>query len=202
MLKFRALALLFALMIATVVNLFFAPHISSSHPPNFSAADFAANEGWIGHGFGLHPSWLARTLPNSTFINVRVGKPDWVIGEGGPIGVLWDVETVTIENLSVDESEFPLDISGYGLRSQISQHHRLTALIRCHADPLTSGRDLCDYFVAWDESVTPSDSLTFVAVFSSTSPETNEVGFIERGLLERLIDSGLDSVPRIGDQPR
>jgi hypothetical protein len=197
----RAAALAVALVVAAVVNVFFAPQIYSPRAPVFSGVDLAENETWRGHGFGLHPTWLATMLPNSTFENVRIGQPEWADQKTGNIGIFWDQRGVAIEQLRTDAEEFPLDISAYDLSGTIKEYHQISALIRCHSDPLTSGRALCDYFVAWDDSVDPSEPLTFVAVFTTIASGGDEVGFIEQSLLERLVGSNLDELPTIGERP-
>lgn len=202
MLRLRAVALGAALVVAAVVNMFFAPQIYSPRAPVFSGADMAASEAWRGHAFSFQPSWLAHTLPNSTFINVRTGHPNGVSPDGFEVGIMWNMRTVTIENLRIDDTHFPLDVSGLGIRDQIADHHQLSALIRCQSDPVAGGQDLCDYFVAFDESVDALDELTFVGVFTVTGSETNEVGFIEEGLLERLAGAPRHTLPRIGEGPQ
>ncbi len=202
MLMLRALTLATALVLATVVNLFFAPQIYSPRPPAFSGADLAANEVWRGHAFSFQPSWLAATLPNSTFVNVRNDIPDWALPEGGPIGIGWNMRTVTIENLAFDDTDYPLDLSGLGVRDLIAQHHQLFALIGCQSDPVGPVQGLCDYFVAFDDTVNPTNELTFVAVFTITGGEPNEVGFVEKGLLERLVGANMSAIPTIGVKPQ
>ena len=198
MLRLRALALVTVLVFATVVNLFLAPQIYSPRAPAFSGADLAANEAWRGHAFSFQPSWLAATLPNSTFVNVRTGLPEWAPEDGHEIGIFWNMRTVTIENLVTDDTNFPVDLSGLDIRDQLAEHHQLYALIRCQSDPIAGGQDLCDYFVAFDDTVKPDDALTFVGVFTVTGTDTNEVGFVEKGLLERLVGAGVDTLPTIG----
>jgi len=198
MVRLRALALAGVLVLASAVNLFFAPQIYSPRPPAFSGADLAGNEAWRGHAFSFQPSWLAATLPNSRFINVRTGLPDWSPEAGYEMGILWEPRTVAIENLIIDDSEFPLDLSGLNIRDQLADHHQLYALIRCQSDPIAGGQDLCDYFVAFDDTVNPDDALTFVGVFTVTGSDTNEVGFVEKGLLERLVGKDLATLPTIG----
>lgn len=200
--RLRAVVLGAALVVAAVVNVFFAPQIYSPRAPAFSGADLAANEAWRGHAFSFQPSWLAHTLPNATFINVRSGHPAGASPDGFEIGIMWNMRTVSIEGLRIDDTEFPLDISGLGIRDRVAEHHQLFALIRCQSDPIKGGQDLCDYFVAFDESVDTLDELTFVGVFTVTGPETNEVGFIEEGLLERLTGAPLSTLPTIGEGPR
>ena len=198
MLRLRALALAGVLVVASVVNVFFAPQIYSPRAPAFSGADLAANEPWRGHAFSFQPSWLAATLPHSTFVNVRTGLPEWAPEDGREIGIFWNMRTVTIENLATDDSDLPLDLSGLDIRDQLAEHHRLYALIRCQSDPVDGGQNLCDYFVAFDDTVNPDDALTFVGVFTVTGPDTNEVGFVEKGLLERLVGATVDTLPTIG----
>jgi hypothetical protein len=202
MVRLRALALAGALVLAAVVNVFFAPEIYSPRAPAFSGADLAANEAWRGHAFSFQPSWLAATLPNSTFVNVRTGLPDWAPDDGHEIGIMWEPRTVTLENLVTDNTDFPLDLSGFDIRDQVADHHQLFALIRCQSDPIAGGQDFCDYFVAFDDTVNPDDALTFVGVFTVTGSETNEVGFIEKGLLERLVGRDVTTLPTIGEEPQ
>jgi hypothetical protein len=202
MLRLRALALAGALVVAAVVNMFFAPQIYSPRAPAFSGADLAANEAWRGHAFSFQPSWLAATLPNSTFVNVRIGTPEWAGPDGQVIGMSWELRTVTIEGLATDDTDFPLDVSALGIRDQLAEYHQLFALIRCESDTIDGQQILCDYFVAFDDAVNPADDLTFVAVFTVTGSETNEVGFVEKGLLERLAGQPVASVPTIGAEPR
>jgi hypothetical protein len=202
MLRLRALALAGALVVAAVVNMFFAPQIYSPRAPAFSGADLAANEAWRGHAFSFQPSWLAATLPNSTFVNVRIGTPEWADSDGQVIGILWELRTVTIEGLATDDTDFPLDVSALGIRDELADYHRLFALIGCESNLIGGQQGLCNYFVAFDDAVNPTDDLTFVAVFTVTGSDTNEVGFVEKGLLERLIGQPVESVPSIGAEPR
>ena len=201
MLRLRAVALAGALVAAAIVNVFFAPQIYSPRAPAFSGADLAANEAWRGHAFSFQPSWLAHTLPNSRFVNVRTGLPDWAPSAGHEIGIMWEMRTVTIEGLDIDTTAYPVDLSGLGVQDEISRYHQLSALIRCQSDPVDGGQDFCDYFVAFDDTVDSADSLTFVGVFTVTGPDTNEVGFIEQGLLERLTGQPLSTLPTIGVKP-
>jgi len=202
MLIFRALALAVALALAAGVNLFLAPQIYSPRAPVFSGADMAGNAAWKGHAFSFQPSWLSHNLPQSTFVNTRIGQPDWVGENGFDVGILWNTRTVVLEDLAIDDSEFPLDLSNLAIRDDINRYHQHSALIRCQSDPIAGGQTLCDYFVAFDDSVDASDRLTFVGVFTVTGADTNEVGFIEKGLLERLLDVPLGTVPTIGVEPR
>jgi hypothetical protein len=201
MLIFRALALAVALALAAAVNVFLAPQIYSPRAPAFSGADLAANEAWKGHAFSFQPSWLAHNLPHSTFVNTRIGQPDWVGENGFDVGILWNTRTVVLEDLAIDDSEFPLDLSNLSIRDDINRYHQHSAQIRCQSDPIAGDQTLCDYFVAFDDSVDANDRLTFVGVFTVTGSDTNEVGFIEKNLLERLIGGQLESVPTIGAKP-
>ena len=202
MLSLRAIALASTLTIAAVINMFLAPQIYSPRAPVFSGADMAESREWRGHAFSFQPSWLAAELPNSTFTNVRIGQPDWASADSPDIGILWNMRAVTIEGLSTDDSEFPLDLSGLGLKDKIANYHQHSALIRCQSNPDVPLDGLCDYFVAFDDTVDPAGDLTFVGVFTVTGPDSNSVGFIEKGLLERIVGSPLTSVPRIGVEPR
>jgi hypothetical protein len=200
MLRLRAIALAGALCVAAIVNVFLAPQIYSPRAPVFSGADMAASDEWRGHAFSFQPSWLAANLPNSTFSHVRIGQPDWAPADSLEIGILWNTRTVSIENLSTDDSDFPLDLSDLGVRDQIAKHHQHSALIRCQSDPVVPVEGLCEYFVAFDDTVNPDDPLTFVGVFTVTGSDTNVVGFIEEGLLERLVASDLSTIPTIGEE--
>ena len=202
MLSLRAIALAGALVIATTVNLFFAPQIYSPRAPVFSGAEMAGSYQWRGHAFSFQPSWLAAELPNSTFTNVRIGQPEWAPAGSLDIGILWNMRTVLIEGLATDETDFPLDLSALGIREDIADYHQHAALIRCQIDPVSQIDELCDYFVAWDDRVEPSNDLTFVGVFTVTDPESLEVGFIEKGLLERLVATDLSTVPTIEGKPQ
>lgn len=200
MLIIRALLLVGVLAMAGFVNIVLAPQIYSPRPPVFSGADIAASWEWRGHGFSFQPSWLAKNLPQSTFTHVKTGSPPGSEGAGTEIGLLWNERTVVIEGLRVDESDFPLDISILGLQATIANHHQLFARIRCQSVPQSQGPDLCDYFVAWDDTVSPDEPLTFVAVFTVTEPDEQEVGFIEQGLLARLLGQPIAGIPTIGEE--
>lgn len=202
MLSLRAIALAGALVIATTVNLFFAPQIYSPRAPVFSGADMAGSYEWRGHAFSFQPSWLAANLPNATFTNVRVGQPDWAPDDSVDLGIVWNMRTVIIEGLATDDSDFPLDLSALGIREDITDYHQHAALIRCQIDPLNPVEGRCDYFVAWDDTVDPSSDLTFVGVFTVTDPDSLEVGFIEKVLLERLAGVELSAIPTIGGEPQ
>lgn len=200
MLRIRALLLAGALAIAGLVNLFYAPQIYEPRPPVFSGADMAGSYQWRGHAFSFQPSWLAEYLPSSTFVNVKVGQPDYLSGAGTDIGILWNERAVIIEGLAVDETDFPLDLTDAGVRTALEAYHQLSAKIRCQNDPAAAGRDMCDYFVAWDDDVSPHDELIFVGVFTSTDAGAQEVGFVEKGLLETLLRVSTASLPTIGDE--
>jgi hypothetical protein len=198
MLIIRALLLVGVLAIAGFVNIFLAPQIYTARPPVFSGADMAASPEWRGHAFSFQPSWLAKNLPESTFTHVKTGSPPGVEGEGTEIGLLWNERTVIIEGLRIDDTRFPLDLSALGVSDTIANDHQLYARIRCQVEPLPEGPELCNYFVAWDDSVSPEAPLTFVAVFTVTEPGEQEVGFIEEGLLTRLVGLPVTSIPTIG----
>ena len=202
MLSLRAVGLVGALVIASSVNLFLAPQIYSPRAPVFSGADMAASYEWRGHAFSFQPSWLAANLPNATYTNVRIGRPEWAPPNSFDIGIVWNMRTVIIEGLATDDSDFPLDLSALGIREDIVDYHQHSALIRCQIDPVDPFEGRCDYFVAWDDTVEPSSDLTFVGVFTSIDPESLEVGFIEKGLLERLVGTDLSAVPTIGSAPQ
>jgi hypothetical protein len=202
MVRLRALALAGVVVVASAVNVFYAPQIYSPRAPAFSGADLAANEAWRGHAFSFQPSWLAATLPNSRFVNVRFGTPEWASPDDAEIGIGWNMRTVTIENLVTDDTDFPLDVSQLGIRDLIAEHHQLVALMYCQSDPRGKSQGLCDYFVAFDDTVNPTDELTFVAVFTVTGSGPNELGFVEKGLLERLAGTDLSSLPTIGMEPQ
>jgi hypothetical protein len=202
MLIVRALALVGVLAIAGFVNMFLAPQIYSPRAPVFTGADMAASPQWSGHAFSFQPSWLAENLPESTFTHVRVDRPPWFEGEGTEVGLLWNERTVIIEGLRTNDSRFPLDVSDLGVRDALANHHQLVAEIRCQNEPQRTGPVLCDYFVAWDDTVSPDDALTFVAVFTHTERDEQEVGFVEQGLLTRLLGVSVANVPTIGDEPQ
>lgn len=200
MLKIRAALLALALVIASVTNIFFAPSIYSPRAPNFSGADVAENFSWRGHGYSFQPSWLAERLPNSRFTNMKIGTPDGFVGDGIGVGIFWNKQTAMIEGVTYDDSAFPLDVSALELGEALLEFHQIFSGIRCQSDPTQLERGRCDYFVAWDDTVTPTDPLVFIAVFTRISPDGDEVGFVEEGLLRRLLSNPIHSVPTIGER--
>ena len=200
MLRIRLVVLAGVLVVAGIVNVFFAPQIYTPRPPVFTGADMAASREWRGHAFSFQPSWLAKNLPASTFTHVKTGRPPGFPPDGGDIGLMWNERTVILEGLSIDETRFPLDISGLGVRDTLVDYHQLFAQIRCQSDPRMEGPEMCDYFVAWDEGQSPEDALTFVAVFTVSDQDEQEVGFVEQDLLTRLVGGPLERIPTIGDE--
>ena len=200
MLSLRAVLLALALVIASVTNIFLAPSIYSPRAPVFSGPDIAENFSWRGHGYSFQPSWLAKRLPNSRFTNMRVGPPDGFVGDGIGVGIFWNERTAVIEGVIYDDTDFPLDLSGLGVSDSLVEYHQIFSGIRCQSNPSQLVRGRCDYFVAWDGTVTPTDELVFVAVFTKISPDGDEVGFVEKGLLSRLLSRPVNAVPTVGER--
>ena len=200
MLNLRAVLLAFALVIASVTNVFFAPSIYSPRAPVFSGPDVAENFSWRGHGYSFQPSWLAERLPNSRFTQMRFGRPDGFVGDGIGVGIFWNERTAVIEGVAYDDTDFPLDLSGLGVGDALVEYHQIFSGIRCQSDPSQLERGRCDYFVAWDGTVAPTDQLVFVAVFTRISPDGDEVGFVEEGLLSRLLSGPINDVPTVAER--
>jgi hypothetical protein len=199
MFVFRSVLLGVALAIAGITNLFFAPQIQSPRPPVFDASDMVAIEKWEDQGYRFHPVWLSKNLPQSSFTHVRIGRPHGAEQGGNDVGILWNAQIVGWAGLSVDETNFPLDISGLNIRNQIEKYFQLSGTTRCRPHPDARGIGRCNYFVAWDDETPSTTPQIFVAVFTVTDQKINEAGFIERGLLERLAPIAIEDLRTIGD---
>jgi hypothetical protein len=197
MLSIRTLLLVASLVVASVVNLFFAPQLYEPRPPVFTGSDMVSIEKWSGQGYRLHPLWLADNLADATFTHVRMTESPHQTSEGREVGLLWNRQIVELSGLRIDESDYPLDLSRFSLQDDLKTFSQLTGSTRCDAVSGIQTTNRCEYFVAWDDNRPLGTKPIFIAVFTTIRSDSNEVGFVEKTLLERLLPVPLSHVPQI-----
>jgi len=197
MLSIRWLVLAASVVVASVVNLFFAPQLYESRPPVYTGSDMVSIDKWSGQGYRLHPLWLADNLTDATFTHVRMAEfPERPL-EGREVGLLWNRQIVELAGLNIDESEYPLDVSRFSLHNDLEVFSQLTGSTRCDAASRIQTTSHCEYFVAWDDDRALGTAPVFIAVFTTIRSDSTEVGFVEKDLLERLLPVPLSQVPPI-----
>ena len=195
----RALGLAGALVVASVVNLFFAPQIYEPRPPVFSGPDMAESEAWEGHAFSTQPWWLEANLPDATFLHLKRGVPEGA-GEGArEVGIFFDERSVAYFAPDFDTSSFPLDLTGYDLQDDLAPYLQLSAQVRCRPTPQADPPGLCDYFVAWDGSGDQGVPSTLVGVVTRSESGEEEVGLVDVALLESLLGVAVETLPTSGE---
>lgn len=163
------------------VNFVAAMSLSSGNPkPIVSGVqDIVNNPGWELASYQLYPWWLS-----TQFERVEV---QYLGSPSTEQHISLDTLGIRIPSVQLDTTGDPIDLSklsegaltGFLAHRKTAEGHK----VLCRTSPATKG--LCDFFIAWDSSPTPSERVHFVTV------DLGQAGFglIEKSLLQDLVPS-------------
>lgn len=194
MARLRVSLLALGLALGIFLNAFIAPQLSVPSKPVFNGPDVAENWDWRSMAIWMHPWWLANRFPGARVENVGFVVPSGH-DDALPVGMKFEENTARRVGLEVDASQPALDIRSASIRESLRSYEQNYSRIHCRSSQDMLKRDTCYFFVAWDSSLISATTPTFVGVLTETALGKEEMGLVEKTLLQRLVGKSLTQVP-------
>ena len=194
MARLRVSLLALGLALGISLNAFIAPQLSVPSKPVFNGPDVAENWDWRSMAIWMHPWWLASKFPGARVENVGfvvTSSQDGAL----PVGMKFEEDSARRVGLKVDATQSALDIRSASIRESLRSYEQNYSRIHCRSSQDMVKRDTCYFFVAWDPALISATPPTFVGVLTETELGKEEMGLVEKTLLQRLVGKSLNQVP-------
>lgn len=196
--RIRASLIGVGLMFGMVLNVFIAPQLMTPRPPIFNGPDIAENWEWRSMAIQTHSWWLWDKFPDAQVTHVGFVPPPGN-PQGLPVGMQFSLWIDELLELDVDTSLPPLDLSALDIAAEFSPYQRVYSRIHCRSGQEMVARDTCYYFVAWDDALLTNAAPVFIGIETNRTQDKEEMGLVEKSLLEKISPVPLSQLKSIDE---